>query len=275
MSSATLATHHHGRQPGDAPSLVLVHGWPDSAAVWDLVVPLLADRFHVVAVDLPGVGHAPPSIGHRRYRLDGAARTGDRRRRALAGHRPRRPPGRSRLGWSARVGARDDTTPRGRHRVVHLAVGPSLDHLGLLAAPSDARRRHRTRRRGPADPLLVHLGAQRPRAANRHLAPGRGPGVPLVAPPHRRDRRVPGRPTGERRRRSGAALPIQHRAPTGRATTTAGHDPGARDHRRAGPLRRASTMRATSRSGSRNCTPRHSTPVTGRPGRSPSRSRRS
>jgi NAD(P)-dependent dehydrogenase (short-subunit alcohol dehydrogenase family)/pimeloyl-ACP methyl ester carboxylesterase len=40
----------------DGPTVVLVHGWPDSHVVWDGVVPLLADRFRVIRYDNRGVG---------------------------------------------------------------------------------------------------------------------------------------------------------------------------------------------------------------------------
>lgn len=38
------------------PSIVLVHGYPDTKEVWRDVAPLLADRFHVVAYDVRGAG---------------------------------------------------------------------------------------------------------------------------------------------------------------------------------------------------------------------------
>jgi len=40
----------------DGPTVVMVHGWPDSHVVWDGVVPLLADRFRIVRYDNRGVG---------------------------------------------------------------------------------------------------------------------------------------------------------------------------------------------------------------------------
>jgi pimeloyl-ACP methyl ester carboxylesterase len=49
-----IAVYEQGER--DAPTLVLVHGWPDSHVLWDGVVPLLADRFHVVTYDNRGVG---------------------------------------------------------------------------------------------------------------------------------------------------------------------------------------------------------------------------
>jgi pimeloyl-ACP methyl ester carboxylesterase len=42
----------------DAPPLVLIHGWLDNAASFALLAPLLAERFHVIALDLPGHGHS-------------------------------------------------------------------------------------------------------------------------------------------------------------------------------------------------------------------------
>lgn len=39
----------------DGPTVILVHGWPDSHVVWDSVAAELADRFHVVRYDNRGV----------------------------------------------------------------------------------------------------------------------------------------------------------------------------------------------------------------------------
>jgi NAD(P)-dependent dehydrogenase (short-subunit alcohol dehydrogenase family)/pimeloyl-ACP methyl ester carboxylesterase len=49
-----IAVYEHGNPSG--PTVVLVHGWPDSHVVWDGVVPLLADRFRVIRYDNRGVG---------------------------------------------------------------------------------------------------------------------------------------------------------------------------------------------------------------------------
>jgi pimeloyl-ACP methyl ester carboxylesterase len=41
---------------GSGPTVLLVHGYPDTHAVWDGVAARLADRFHVVAYDVRGAG---------------------------------------------------------------------------------------------------------------------------------------------------------------------------------------------------------------------------
>jgi pimeloyl-ACP methyl ester carboxylesterase len=41
---------------GSGPALVLLHGWPQTWWAWHRVMPALAERFTVIAVDLPGLG---------------------------------------------------------------------------------------------------------------------------------------------------------------------------------------------------------------------------
>jgi pimeloyl-ACP methyl ester carboxylesterase len=42
--------------PVDAPKLLLLHGFPSASHMFRDLIPLLADRFHVIAPDLPGFG---------------------------------------------------------------------------------------------------------------------------------------------------------------------------------------------------------------------------
>ncbi|WP_320551592.1 alpha/beta fold hydrolase [Luteibacter sahnii] len=42
----------------DAPPLLAIHGWLDNAASFARIAPRLAERFHVIALDLPGHGHS-------------------------------------------------------------------------------------------------------------------------------------------------------------------------------------------------------------------------
>jgi NAD(P)-dependent dehydrogenase (short-subunit alcohol dehydrogenase family)/pimeloyl-ACP methyl ester carboxylesterase len=51
-----IAVYEQGNPHG--PTLVLVHGWPDSHVLWDGVVPLLADRFRIISYDNRGVGRS-------------------------------------------------------------------------------------------------------------------------------------------------------------------------------------------------------------------------
>jgi len=48
--------------PTNAPTLLLLHGFPSSSRMFEPLLPLLADRFHLVAPDYIGFGHsaAPP-----------------------------------------------------------------------------------------------------------------------------------------------------------------------------------------------------------------------
>src|ERR1700761_2327434 len=48
--------------PKDAPTIVLLHGFPSSSRMFDTLIPLLATKFHLIAPDYPGFGQsdAPP-----------------------------------------------------------------------------------------------------------------------------------------------------------------------------------------------------------------------
>jgi alpha-beta hydrolase superfamily lysophospholipase len=48
----------------DAPTLVLLHGFPSSSREFDTLIPLLATHYHLIAPDFPGFGQSdtpPPS----------------------------------------------------------------------------------------------------------------------------------------------------------------------------------------------------------------------
>ncbi len=42
----------------DAPVLLLLHGYPSSSRIFDTLLPLLADRYRLIAPDYPGFGHS-------------------------------------------------------------------------------------------------------------------------------------------------------------------------------------------------------------------------
>ncbi|SDO08568.1 alpha/beta hydrolase [Phyllobacterium sp. OV277] len=57
--------------PKDAPTLLLLHGFPTSSHMFRDLIPLLADRYHVVAPDYPGSGYSDaPSNKEFAYTFD-------------------------------------------------------------------------------------------------------------------------------------------------------------------------------------------------------------
>ncbi|MBZ9986423.1 alpha/beta hydrolase [Mesorhizobium sp. BH1-1-5] len=62
-----------------APKLLLLHGFPSSSHMFRDLIPLLADRFHIVAPDLPGFGRSDmPQAGEFTYTFDRIAEIIDR-----------------------------------------------------------------------------------------------------------------------------------------------------------------------------------------------------
>ena len=62
--------------PKDAPTIVLLHGFPSSSREFDTLIPLLATRYHLIAPDFPGFGQsdAPPASSYV-YTFDNLAKT--------------------------------------------------------------------------------------------------------------------------------------------------------------------------------------------------------
>ncbi|MGF6727533.1 pimeloyl-ACP methyl ester carboxylesterase [Paraburkholderia sp. GAS41] len=62
--------------PKDAPTIVLLHGFPSSSREFDPLIPLLATRYHLVAPDFPGFGQSDaPSPSAYVYTFDHLAQT--------------------------------------------------------------------------------------------------------------------------------------------------------------------------------------------------------
>jgi pimeloyl-ACP methyl ester carboxylesterase len=58
----------------DAPTLLLLHGFPSASHMFRDLMPLLGDRFHLVAPDLPGFGQSDmPSRNDFKYTFDNLA----------------------------------------------------------------------------------------------------------------------------------------------------------------------------------------------------------
>jgi len=54
--------------PRDAPTVLLLHGFPSSSHMFRNLIPMLADKYHVVAPDFPGYGESSaPSVNDSDY----------------------------------------------------------------------------------------------------------------------------------------------------------------------------------------------------------------
>jgi len=61
--------------PKDAPTVLLLHGFPTSSQMFRNLIPSLADKYHVVAPDYPGFGHSSmPSRDKFSYTFDNFAK---------------------------------------------------------------------------------------------------------------------------------------------------------------------------------------------------------
>jgi pimeloyl-ACP methyl ester carboxylesterase len=63
----------------DAPSILLLHGFPTSSHMFRDLIPLLSDEYHVIAPDYPGFGYSSaPSVGDFEYTFDSLAEVVER-----------------------------------------------------------------------------------------------------------------------------------------------------------------------------------------------------
>ncbi len=62
--------------PKDAPTIVLLHGYPSSSRMFDTLIPLLATHYHLIAPDYPGFGQSDaPAPSQYAYTFDHLAKT--------------------------------------------------------------------------------------------------------------------------------------------------------------------------------------------------------
>lgn len=90
-----MTTYHHieieglkifYREAGnrDAPTILLLHGFPSSSHMFRDLIPKLADRFHLIAPDYPGFGYSDaPSPERFEYSFDHLAQVVEKLIRAL------------------------------------------------------------------------------------------------------------------------------------------------------------------------------------------------
>lgn len=74
-----LAISYREAGPPDAPTLLLLHGFPSSSRMWEPLLARLSDRYHLVAPDYPGFGHSDaPEPERFTYTFDRLAAVTDR-----------------------------------------------------------------------------------------------------------------------------------------------------------------------------------------------------
>jgi pimeloyl-ACP methyl ester carboxylesterase len=121
--------------PDNGPPLVLVHGYPDTHIVWDLVAERLSPHFHCIAYDVRGAGESAAPHHRADYRLrelraDLLAVIDDlspRRSVHLVGH-----DWGSIQAWDAVIRARHDSVWGARIASYTTISGPCLHHVASL-----------------------------------------------------------------------------------------------------------------------------------------------
>lgn len=151
-SGVDLAVRSVGDPP--APTIVLVHGFPDTQAMWDLVVEHLRDDFHVVTYDVRGAGESTAPSSRAGYRMDRLVDD------LVAVIEHVRPDGGavhlvghdwgSVQSWGSVLREESDPRLRGRLASYTTISGPALPHFGRFLR--DAARHRRWR------PLVKQLG---------------------------------------------------------------------------------------------------------------------
>ncbi|MEU9077328.1 SDR family oxidoreductase [Kitasatospora sp. NPDC004745] len=129
----------------DAPTVLLVHGYPDTHAVWDDVAADLARDHHVVRYDVRGAGESGVPTTRDGYRL---AQLADDLFAVADAVSPDRPVHVVAHDWGSLQSWEAVTEPGAEHRIASYTTmsGPCLDHMGYWL-------RHRMRR-----PTPRHLG---------------------------------------------------------------------------------------------------------------------
>ena len=109
---------------------MFVHGYPDTKEMWVDVLPLLRDRFHVVAYDVRGAGASSSPRGPRAYDLKCL---GDDLTAVIAATSPASPVHLVGHDWGAIAGWEFATDERfsGRLASFTAIAGPSLDQVAL------------------------------------------------------------------------------------------------------------------------------------------------
>lgn len=124
-----LATFHLGDESN--PTVLLVHGWPDTHHLWTHIAPRLAEKYHVVAYDCRGFGESDRPRGVKPYRLSELADDLFAVAEEVSPDAPVHVVGHD---WGSVQAWEAVSRPRARTRIASFVSvsGPNLDHLGQL-----------------------------------------------------------------------------------------------------------------------------------------------
>jgi pimeloyl-ACP methyl ester carboxylesterase len=91
VNVAGILLHVVEAGPPNAPTVLFLHGWPESWATFEQVISALGERVHCLAIDLPGIGgsETPPASNDKRglaTYVHGLIATLDLRGVTLVGH---------------------------------------------------------------------------------------------------------------------------------------------------------------------------------------------
>lgn len=134
--TAALAVYERGEPTSDNETIVMVHGWPDSHALWDPVAERLASAgHHVVTYDVRGVGQSTPATVVRPFALAKLAADIDT---VIASVSPSRAVHLVGHDWGGVQGWEyiSSASCAGRVSTFTTVSGPNLDHLGHVMRSS-------------------------------------------------------------------------------------------------------------------------------------------
>jgi pimeloyl-ACP methyl ester carboxylesterase len=133
--------------PRDAPPIVLVHGYPDSAAVWEPLRAQLDAHYRVIAYDVRGAGASEAPAARDGYRIERLAADLCAVVNATCGQQPFHLVGHD---WGSIQSWEAVTDPqfKGRIRSFTSISGPCLDYasVALRSARATHARAHQARR---------------------------------------------------------------------------------------------------------------------------------
>ncbi len=123
-----LAVYHWGTLNPERQTIVFIHGYPDSAEVWEAIAHQLATDFNVVAYDVRGTGQSDIPEHSSQYRFDDLVQDLSRVIAAVSPDRPVHLVGHdwgALQGWEAVLGDRLKAQISS-----YSALAPSIDHVG-------------------------------------------------------------------------------------------------------------------------------------------------